>query len=516
MRRPALLVLVPLLVTALLGLAPPASAAAPWSSVTMHSEAGDYVGAGRSDLFDTGNASISATGSGSDLTVGVDGGTHGRYFTLTFAAPAGTPLAVGSYERAERTPFRAAGRPGIDISGDGRGCNQQAGRFEVRDLARDAAGRITRVHLLYEQHCEGGVPALFGEVRIAVPTGAGLVAESSSLTWPDTSPGASSSVVPITLRNRTSGGIAVSRVALQGPDAASFLVRADECTGVVVAAGDLCEVFLRFVPTAAGPRTATLAVTDAAGRVRRVQLDGHGTVGRTGWTMKGEAGDYISGGRSYAYSPADARLSFTGGRSGVFASVLGADGDDWSAQLVPADGDILAVGTYTGAHRYPFNGTGPGLSVSGNGRGCNTLTGSFTIKQISFSRVDGSLQRLLATFEQHCEGQTPALRGELAYRTAADVTAPAAVTGLTATPTAGGVSLSWRNPSTDWSRTVVRRLPGATAPGSPTTGLAAASGAVSTATVKSLQSGSRQAFAVWTVDAAGNVGPRAVITASAG
>ena len=49
--------------------------------------------------------------------------------------------------------------------------------------------------------------------------------------------------------------------------------------------------------------------------------------------------------------------------------------------------------------------------MSGNGRGCNTLTGSFTIKQISFSRVDGSLDRLLATFEQHCEGATPALGG---------------------------------------------------------------------------------------------------------
>ena len=232
--------------------------------------------------------------------------------------------------------------------------------------------------------------------------------------------------------------------------------------------------------------------------------------------MKGEAGDYISGGRSYTYSPADSRLSFTGTRRGIAARVVGSGGDDWSADLEPADGDILAVGTYTGASRYPFNGTGPGLDVRGNGRGCNTLTGSFTIKQISFSRVDGSLERLLATFEQHCEGKEPALRGELAYRTASDVTPPAAVSGLTASPVAGGVALSWRNPSSDWSRTVVRRLPGANAPGGPTTGLAVSSGKQTGKTVKGLPAGSVQSFAVHTVDAAGNVGPRTVLTSRAG
>ena len=271
MRRTLASLLVTLVPAGLVAVAVPASPAPPpWSSVTMYSEAGDYVGTGLSDLFDSRNASITASGSGSDLTVGVDGGTHGRYYTLTFAAPQGTPLAVGSYERAERTPFRASGRPGIDIYGDGRGCNQQSGRFEVRDLARDAGGKITRMHLLYEQHCEGGVPALFGEVRIGMPTPTGLVPESSSLTWPDTAPGAAATTVPVTLRNRAASAVGVTGVALRGADAGSFLVRADECTGAVVAAGDLCEVFVRFVPKAAGPRTATLIVTDGAGRVRRV------------------------------------------------------------------------------------------------------------------------------------------------------------------------------------------------------------------------------------------------------
>ena len=72
-------------------------------------------------------------------------------------------------------------------------------------------------------------------------------------------------------------------------------------------------------------------------------------------------------------------------------------------------GDVLAPGTYSNAARYPFNGTSPGLSVIGNGRGCNTITGSFTVTEIGFSPVDGSLASFGVTFTQHCEGAAPAL-----------------------------------------------------------------------------------------------------------
>lgn len=79
-----------------------------------------------------------------------------------------------------------------------------------------------------------------------------------------------------------------------------------------------------------------------------------------------------------------------GSRPRVHADVEGPDGTYWSADFTPAAGDVLAPGTYTDATRFPFNGTGPGLSVSGSGRGCNTLTGSFTVKQAVFNRLDGS------------------------------------------------------------------------------------------------------------------------------
>jgi hypothetical protein len=103
-------------------------------------------------------------------------------------------------------------------------------------------------------------------------------------------------------------------------------------------------------------------------------------------------------------------------------SVDGANGDWWYLDFVPSAGDILAPGTYSGATRYPFNGTGAGLSIDGEGRGCNELTGAFTVNELTF---DGAGPRTLSiSFEQHCEHATPALRGTFELR-AGDTSTPA-------------------------------------------------------------------------------------------
>jgi hypothetical protein len=70
-------------------------------------------------------------------------------------------------------------------------------------------------------------------------------------------------------------------------------------------------------------------------------------------------------------------------------------------------GDQHAVGALPsdGTH-----GAGPGVSLDGNGRGCNTLTGTFTVLDAVFGR-NGYVQTFDATFEQHCEGGETAARG---------------------------------------------------------------------------------------------------------
>src|SRR6266545_2414353 len=99
-------------------------------------------------------------------------------------------------------------------------------------------------------------------------------------------------------------------------------------------------------------------------------------------TISGDPGDYITGGLSYSYST-DAGDSFfvfsSQENSVVEVAVSGYNGDYWYLDLAAPSGQSLTPGTYTGATRYPFNDPGPGLSLVGNGRGCNTVTGSFTV-----------------------------------------------------------------------------------------------------------------------------------------
>src|SRR5262249_47825262 len=65
--------------------------------------------------------------------------------------------------------------------------------------------------------------------------------------------------------------------------------------------------------------------------------------------------------------------------------------------------------------RWPFQASGvTGLSVDGDGRGSNTLTGSFTVTQALYA-ADGTVLRFAASFEQHSEGQAPALTGTINF-----------------------------------------------------------------------------------------------------
>lgn len=165
--------------------------------------------------------------------------------------------------------------------------------------------------------------------------------------------------------------------------------------------------------TRATKRIAWIAVIAAAG----LALGGapaHAQPVTTGsLAFAGDPGDYISGGQPHSYST-DAKdtLSVNGNDGYIGVNVSGHDGAWWSLDLAAPTGQKLAVGKYLDAHRYPFNGSGPGLNLSGNGRGCNELTGWFEIQKL-VRGANGYIEALDATYEQHCEGGEPALRGDV-------------------------------------------------------------------------------------------------------
>ena len=135
-------------------------------------------------------------------------------------------------------------------------------------------------------------------------------------------------------------------------------------------------------------------------------------------------GDYIGGGVQHTVTPATG--SFTASRNfdnGVSISV-NTTGGVWSLAFAAPGDAILVAGTYDNATRWPFQSpTNPGLSVSGMGRGCNTLTGNFVVREAVYSST-GQVQAFAADFEQHCEGGPAALLGSIRFNSSVPFTPP--------------------------------------------------------------------------------------------
>ena len=96
----------------------------------------------------------------------------------------------------------------------------------------------------------------------------------------------------------------------------------------------------------------------------------------------------------------------------------------WYADFAGPFDAALVVGPYEYATRFPFQIPGaPGLSFSGNGRGCNTLMGRFDVREVAYNPVTGVVLRFAVDFEQHCEGLAPALQRESAESACRDLPA---------------------------------------------------------------------------------------------
>ena len=131
--------------------------------------------------------------------------------------------------------------------------------------------------------------------------------------------------------------------------------------------------------------------------------------------FSGPPGEYISAGQSYAYDQHNASLDFgeVGGGAVLFQLYSPPNGIThfWTLVLQPYPGTRLDPGVYQTALRWPFQGQHPGLTLFGDGRGCNTSSGFFTVLSSTYS--GNNLIGIHATFEQHCEGGPLALTGEI-------------------------------------------------------------------------------------------------------
>jgi uncharacterized delta-60 repeat protein len=144
------------------------TAAAASTSLVMTSQKGDYIGQGQSYNYTPANATITA----SVLNGGVETNAvevhvtapNNDYWYLDFAAPNQARLVPGTYTGATRWPFQAAGVPGLDIAGEGRGSNTLTGQFTVIQALYDAQGNITAFAADFTQFGDNSKSSLSGRV----------------------------------------------------------------------------------------------------------------------------------------------------------------------------------------------------------------------------------------------------------------------------------------------------------------------------------------------------------------
>ena len=472
-------------------------------SLVMVSAPSDYIGQGGTYIFESSDEKAGLVSWGDQraaFDMGYSDGENGGYFEI--AAPPGKKLRPGYYWFAQRAPFRDKGRPGIDIQMGSRGCNQIDGWFDVKYIEFDRAGHVERARVTFAQHCEGALDALYGELRIGRgATSHDMAVLPDRVPWPDTEVGATSWYYPVYVVP-IEGGIQVENAVRRGPHRSDFTEDSNSCTEVTLRPGTGCAVILRFTPKAGGPRSSRLVIK-RQGRDLRAVLEGLAIAGHSRLVMESEDDDYVGQGRTYQFDSAEGDTFYSWRtRYGVETWVDTSEGSVWLLDFIRT-GDLQKGATYDDARRTGFDPAYPQMDVSGEQRGCNELTGEYTVNDLGL-RPRGLRHYYSITFEQYCDGNDSPLRGTIDFRMPTGETdPPSPPDNVRIRRARRGTEVSWQpSPSDDITYYWMRYFTTGKVKASVLSGYAGYVGSMTSTTIR----GARvRGVSVFAIDEAGNI-----------
>jgi hypothetical protein len=371
---------------------------APASWIAWYSTPGDNIGGGGHQLLQqSASLSIDAFGTPTGISLQVRGSA---WFDLFFAPAQGQTLAAGNYANAITTADIS--HPKMDISGSVTGCNSVAGEFNVEDIAF-ANGAVSRLDLTFVQHCDGGLPALIGQISYNEPLVGPLLIQASSLDFPSQYVGVANISIPISVTNTTALPVVIGAVTPVGPGASDVAITANDCPALL-GPGQTCAITTTVTPRAAGVRQSMVVITGDL-LAATVGIRDTGVPGNAAFTLDSAAGDPVGAGQQLAYNQFNAAIAGQGGSQEVDVSA-NADGRSLYAALAAPAGQQLAVGDYADAQGLGDRAAGhPGLLVTTNlgpgSQSCAVLTGRFSVRDVAYD-LDGRVVRFAADLEQHC------------------------------------------------------------------------------------------------------------------
>ncbi len=360
----------------------------------LHSDPGDWIGKGADLHFTGADGAFSLTGTPSAIVVIVN--TLEAHWRLEFGAPAGTTLAPGLYEKARRWPFND-GAPGISIDGNEGGCNEILGRFTIKEIEFSGA-RPTRFWAVFEQHCENGTDALWGEIRFDARVLVDIDVPVRAF-----APTLKSLTIPVSAEALEGGDVALSATGL--PGGSTFTDHGDG-SGTFTWTPDRKQVGRHIVTFSgrSGPYqgSATTTLLATGDYLLSINSDPDHAVGQ---------------GDTLLFTPDDGWfLDRYSTSAWVQTEFQLPDHSSWRFGF-HTDGTPITPRFYTDIRGTDEAGPGLILDVSGNSMVCGGVRGWLQIKKLSFD-LDGRLESLWATLEHHCARYTdpgPALFAEVRF-----------------------------------------------------------------------------------------------------
>lgn len=394
---------------------------------------GDYIGQGQEQTLSSTDGTVTASASGANDSVSFSWDGASIFWNLVLKTANDVVLAIGNYEDAVRA-VASTTNPGLDFSGDGRGCNTLAGRFVVYEVTFAGPGNVTSYAADFEQHCEVVGPALLGRVRYnsAVPFDEGepRAQAGSDLVTVDG--------LPISLDGRasTSGTLAtISSYQWSVTNSVSALIN------------DNSSALATIMPTNAVPPNDADVTANLQLRVSNTHKYEHtdsvsvrvkNKNGPQNYVyLDSASGDAIGLGLKRFLDAEGATFTATQSNNQSVSIAYNA-GVSWSLQFAAPVGSELAVGRYENVVQLPMNMAEGGLDISGEGRSCTLVAGNFEIFEFEVDGL-GNVVRFSADFEQFCDGSLQPLLGQVRFNSV-DPSTPTANAGADQVIVFGGIA----------------------------------------------------------------------------